>query len=216
MKGKLLALSALVVLPTAFLTVAGTGIAGASPAMGSVTCSITGSGTFSPGLTLPGSNPQVKITFTATGTCTGSATTVNSAGMTVPVAITSVNVKGTGYLNSLSTGVFADSCLGIQSTDTIGMIKVKDVWTATPAISNTVVNYTGGTAPIVSTYVSTPLKDKIKLPAPSGTTFVTTGSFSPAVLPMANLKTNILNACSSTWGPYPTFTIKPGSFISLP
>jgi hypothetical protein len=214
MNRKLLALSAIVALSATLFTVADAGVAGAAapPASGTVGCKITGAGTFSPTLTFGGSSTAVKTNFHAAGGCSGTATVPNSAGTTTPVAISSVAISETGYIKKVGPG-FANKCSAFQASDTIGVMKVKYTWTAIPAIAPTVVTFTGGTASIVTPYTAT--LDKIKLPSPAGTGMVTTGSFAPAVAPVVLMDTNILTTCSSGWS-YAGFTIKPGSYITLP
>ena len=211
---KWLALSAITVMSATLFTVAAAGNAGAvgPPATGTIGCKITGGGTFSPGLNNVGSSAAVKINFKATGNCGGNVKAPNSAGVIVPVAVSSVAISGTGYFVKVGPG-FANKCSAVQISDRIGVISVTYNWTSVPAIAPTVVKFTGGTASLFSPYTAT--LDKIKLPDPAGTTMVTTGSFAPAASPVVLLDTNILRTCSSTWS-YVAFTIKPGSYVTLP
>lgn len=211
MKRKVLALSAIVVLAATLFTAADSGVAGAAPpaATGSVGCKITGSGRFSPTLTLAGSATTDTTVFTASGACSASATI---PGTTIVPSITAVSIVAKGTFKKVGAG-FANKCSAVQLSDRIGVIKVTYNWTSVPAIAPTVVTFTGGTASLFSPYTAT--LDKIRLPDPSGTTKVTTGSFAPAVAPVVLLDTNILRTCTATWS-YAAFTIKPGSFITLP
>jgi hypothetical protein len=207
---KLLGMSAVLVLASTGFALAEPGVSGAAvpSATGTVGCKISGSGKFAPKLTLPGTTTTVKIKFTATATggCGAQARIPGAL-----VSITGVTIKGAGTLTSLAPGN-ANSCPNFTSADTIGVVKVRFNWVSVPAIAPTIVTYTGGTAPIVS---GTPV-DTIRFPAPSGTTFVGTGSFTPSVNPVVNLATNIASTCGAGWGPYPAFTITAGSYITLP
>ncbi len=194
----------------AAMTFASTGTAFAGPlrATGSANCSITGSGTLHPHLTAVGSGGGEAIKFTGT---TGSCTTVgvqNTAG--VPVTITGMTVKGVGKLINPSTGSFANSCNGFNTQDEIAAMKLKVVWAAVPAIKPTVVSYVHGTIPLVS---PSGLFDEIS--APAGATTTITGSFFTSPLALLTLITNILNTCSSTWGPYSAFTFGAGSSLNF-
>jgi len=216
MKRTLLTLSALLVLSATLFTVVGTGVAEAAPvASGSVACTVTGKGAFTPALTLTGGSSSLGINFGAvsptSGGCFSSATAPNSAGLTVPVTITAVSITGTGSLVPIGSGS-PNKCAVFRAADTIGVIKVKYTWTSTPAIAPTVLTFTGGTTHIVSGATL----DNIVLPAATGTTEVTTGSFAPAVHPLVGLKTSIAAPCAAGWGPYPAFTINTGSLITLP
>ena len=213
---KWLALSAITVMSATLFTVVAAGTAGAvgPPATGTIGCKISGGGTFSPGLNNVGSSAAVKINFKAVGGCSGTVKAPNSAGLIVPVAVSSVAISGTGSFVKAGPG-FANKCSAFQANDRIGVISVTYTWTSVPAIAPTVVKFTGGTASIVSPIIPLSLFDKIKLPGPAGTIKVTTGSFAPAVAPVVVLDTNILKTCSGTWA-YTPFTIKPGSYINLP
>jgi hypothetical protein len=207
---RLLGLSAVLVLASTAFALVDPGVSGAATpvATGTVGCKITGSGKFGPKLTLAGSTTTVKIKFTATSTggCGAQARIPGAL-----VTISGVSIQGKGTLTSLAPGN-ANSCANFTAADTVGVVKVKFTWASVPTIAPTVVTYTGGTAPIVS---GTPL-DTIRFPAPTGTTFVGTGSFTPSVNPVVNLATNIASTCGAGWGPYPAFTITPGSYITLP
>ena len=82
-------------------------------------------------------------------------------------------------------------------------------WGSVPAIAPTVITYSSG-GPVVS---GSPT-DVITLP--SGATMTATGSFSTPGTGTVTLLTNIVSACSSGWGPYPTFSFGPASTVSLP
>lgn len=216
MKRRLTAVSAVLVVSASLLGVFGSGVAGAlaPAATGSVVCSVSGKGTFTPTLTLAGSATPLHIAFgaTATGGCFSAAQAPNSAGLLTPVTITGVSITGIGTMVPLSTGLLANKCAVFKGSDTIGVIKVHYSWISVPAIAPTTVTYTGGTAHIVS---GSPL-DNIVLPATSGTTWAGTGSFTPSVHPLVGLRTNVSSTCAAGWGPYPTFLINPGSLIALP
>ena len=62
------------------------------------------------------------------------------------------------------------------------------------------VTYTLGTGPWVSNNAGS---DRLNMPATATTTI--TGSFATATNALINLDSNIVNTCSSTWGPYATF-----------
>ncbi len=182
---KLVGMAAAFALAATVFAVVEPGVSSAAPlpsASGTVGCKIVGSGKFAPKLTLAGNATAVKIHFSATSNptsgplgCGGSATIPNSAGTLSPVNVTGVTITGAGYLVPLGPGN-ANKCSVFTASDTIGVIKVKYVWTAVPAIAPTVLTFTGGTAPIVS---GSPF-DTITLPAPSGTSIVGTGSFTPS------------------------------------
>jgi hypothetical protein len=198
-------------LPT--VTVLGEGVSGAAApsATGTVSCTITGAGKFGPKLTATGVNTTgVKFRFlgasASSGGCTSTAAVPNSAGALTPVTINTVRVKGVGYLSGPAN---ANSCAVFSAADTVGVVKVKFFWGAVPAIAPTVITYSGG-APLVS---GSPT-DVITLP--SGATMTATGSFATPGTGTVTLLTNIVSACSSTWGPYPTFTFGTGSTIALP
>jgi hypothetical protein len=214
MHRKLLGIGAAFVLLMTTVTIVGEGVSAAAPppsATGSVSCKITGTGKFGPKLTATGvATTAVKFKFngaspTANG-CTSSAGVPNSAGFLTPVTITSVVVKGTG---SLSGPANANSCAVFTSADAVGVVQVKFFWGASPAIAPTTITYSAG-LPLVS---GSPL-DTITLP--SGATMTATGSFSTPGTGTVTLLTNIVSACSSTWGPYPTFTFGAGSTVVLP
>ena len=217
MKRKLPAFFAIAVLSATLFTVVdtGTAFAAAPAATGTIGCKILGSGRFSPPLTIPGSSKTVKVNFNAkSASCGGNVKAPNSAGLVGPVTVSSVAITGSGYIKKVGPG-FANKCSNFQGSDTIGVITVTYNWTSVPAIAPTVVTFTGGTASIVTPIIPTSPFDKIRLPAPAGTVKVTTGSFAPAVAPRVVLDTNIKKTCSAGWA-YPAFTIKPGSYITLP
>jgi len=215
MKRKLIALTAIAVMSATFITVANADVAGAvgPPASGTIGCKISGGGAFSPGLNNVGSSTAVKINFKAKGNCSGNVTAPNSAGLIGPVTVTSVNITGSGYFVKAGAG-FANKCSAFQASDKVGVITVTYNWVSVPVIAPTVVKFSAGTASFVSPIIPLSLFDKIKLPGPLGLT-VTTGSFAPAVAPVVVLDTNILKTCSGAWA-YTPFTVKPGSYITLP
>ena len=176
--------------------------AGNPPASGSVSCKVTGSGTFSPRLTSAGSPGGVKFAFTAKSTdCSSSATLPSGA----PVAITGVTVTASGFWNPAS-GPTGSSCASL-TTDTLGALQLKYVWVASPAIANTKITINGGTPWVAGGSV-------FKFKLPNGATFgTTTGSFTPPTSQTWNVKTNLASPCSPSWGPYATFTITSGFFI---
>lgn len=210
---KLVGIGAVFVLAMTTVTVVGEGVSGAMPlsATGSVTCKISGTGTFSPKLTVAGvATTAVKFKFKGasptSGGCTSSAGVINSAGTVTPVTINSVVVKGTGYLSGPAN---ANSCAVFSTADAAGVVKVRFVWGASPAIAPTIITYTAG-LPLVAGFGT----DTITLP--SGATMTATGSFSSPGTGTVNLLTNIVAACSSSWGPYPSFTFNPASTVVLP
>lgn len=213
---KLIGVSAALLMSTTALAVASEGIGGAAPlpnAVGTVSCNITGTGRFSPKLTLAGvATTAVKFKFNAasptSGGCTGSATISNSAGTVTSVTIFGVKVKAVGYLTGPAN---ANSCTVFNSVETIGAVVVRYTWAATPAIAPTFRTFTGGSAPIASGG----LLDTLSLPV-AGTVSTGSGSFPlPGPSPIS-LLTNIVRACPSGWGPYPSFAIGAGSTIALP
>lgn len=214
MKCRLLGISAVFVLVMTTVTVVGEGVSGAAPlpsATGSVACKISGTGGFGPKLTVLGIPiTPVKFHFfgasPTSGGCGGSAGIPNSAGSLTPVAINSVAVKGTGFLSGPPN---ANSCAVFSALDAVGTVKVKFTWGAVPAIAPTWITYTAG-GPVVS---GSPT-DTITLP--SGATMTATGSFSTPGTGTVALLTNIVSACSATWGPYSSFMFNPGSTVVLP
>jgi len=213
MNRKMLGLAAACVLGITAVALISEGTAGAAPgnAVGSVACKITGKGGFSPKLTAPGvATTAVKFHFVGVspnpGGCGSSAGVPNSAGGLTPVIINGVKVVGTGFL---SGPVNANSCAVFTAADAAGVVKVKFTWSAVPAIAPTIITYSAG-GPVVS---GSPT-DTITLP--SGATMVATGSFSTPGTGTVTLLTNIVTACSATWGPYATFTFGAGSNIVLP
>jgi hypothetical protein len=219
---KLSASSAAVIVAATLFTLFDAGVSGAMPAQaatGTVTCQIHGKGKFSPKLTLAGvATTAVKIKFHGVSGnsmglpgCSAVASVTNTAGTTTPVTITNVKVKGSGFIQPTSAGN-ANACSVFTSSDSVGVVKVKFIWTSSPPIAPTTLTFTGGTAPIVS---GSPM-DTITFPAPAGTTTTGTGSFTPPVTPLVSLATNIVSTCGPGWGPYPSFTFGTGSTISLP
>jgi hypothetical protein len=199
-----------VVLLTATVTLVGAGVASAGPlpAYGNVNCAISGSGTFHPHLTAAGSSRAEAIKFIGTSSsCTGTVA-VTTAG--TPVTITGMTIKGAGKLINSATGTFANSCTAFNTQDVIRGLKLKVAWTATPAIRPTTITYVNGTTPLVS---PSGLFDAIS--APSGATTTITGSFASSPAALLTLITNVLNTCSSTWGPYSAFTFGSGSFLNI-
>ena len=213
MKHRLLGVAAVFVLAMTTVTIVSEGVSGAAPphAVGSVACKISGAGGFGPKLTATGvPTTAVKFHFLGasptSGGCGGSVGIPNSAGFLTPVTVNSVVVKGTGFLSGPAN---ANSCAVFSTLDAAGIVKVKFTWGAVPAIAPTVITYTSG-GPVVS---GSPT-DTITLP--SGATMTATGSFSTPGTGTVTLLTNIVTACSATWGPYPTFTFNPGSTVVLP
>lgn len=199
-----------VVLMTTAMTFVDTGVASAMPlaAYGTANCAISGSGTFHPHLTASGSSAGETIKFMGTGSsCTGSAS-VTTAG--TPVTITGMTIKGVGKLINPATGTFANSCSGFNTQDVIRAMKVKVTWTSTPAIRPTKITYINGTIPLVS-----PLGTVDEISAPSGATTTITGSFASSPAALLTLVTNVLDTCSSTWGPYSAFTFGSGSSLNI-
>jgi len=214
---KVVGVAAAVLMSTAALTAIDSGVSGASgpPASGNVSCPVTGTGRFSPKLTLAGiAITAVKFTFKeaspTSGGCTGTVMAPNSAGTLGPVIIHGVTIKGVGYLQPLGPGN-ANACSVFSSSDTIGSLTVKYVWSATPAIAPSFVTYTTGSAPIVTGGLTDTINLQAALAATTGT-----GSFAPPATAPNTMLTNIAGACGSGWGPYPTFTIGVGSSIALP
>jgi hypothetical protein len=195
------------VVATAVLAVAGTvmvevgavGVASAAPvASGTVSCSIAGNGKFGPPLVAvaSGTGAIEKVKFSGkTASCSSSA----GAGGRV-ITINGANFKAAGKLKDPTTAVAAKSCNSFTNADQIQVIKVKINWIASPPIAPTVVKYTLGTAPWVSNNAGS---DRLKMPSTATTTI--TGSFATATSALMNLDSNIVNACGTTWGPYPTF-----------
>ena len=208
--------TAVAVLSTTVFGVVDAGVAGAAgpAASGTIGCKVTGSGTFSPKLTLSGSSTAVKINFKAKGGCSGTVTAPNSAGALGPVTVASVSISGTGYFKKSGAG-FANKCSAVQSSDKIGVITVTYNWTSSPSIAPTVVTFTGGTPSLFTPIIATSMFDKIKLPDPSGTVAATTGSFAPAVAPVVVLDTNVKKTCGAGWS-YLAFNVVPGSYVNLP
>ncbi len=212
MKRKLLGIGAVFILAMTTVTVVGEGVSGAAlpQATGSVSCKISGTGGFGPKLTATGTpTTAVKFHFVGAspaGGCGGTAGIPNSAGFLTPVTINSVVVKGKGFLSGVAN---ANSCAVFSTLDGAGVVKVRFVWGAVPAIAPTIITYTAG-GPVVS---GSPT-DAITLP--SGATMTATGSFSTPGTGTVTLLTNIVSACSATWGPYQTFSFNPGSTVVLP
>jgi hypothetical protein len=185
---------------TAVIQMSVTGVASAAPvASGTVSCSIAGSGKFVPPLVAVASHTGAidKTTFSGkTASCTSQA---GAAGRVV--TIRGANFKGAGKLKDPTALVAAKSCTSFTNADEIQVLKVKINWVSTPAIAPTVVTYTAGTAPWVSNNAGS---DRLNMPASATTTI--TGSFATATHALINLDSNIVNTCSSTWGPYPIFS----------
>ena len=169
-------------------------------ASGTVTCKVTGSGTFSPKLTLAGSPGGVKFTFTAKASKCKSNATIPGAIAT----ITGATVTASGYWNG--SGPSGSSCASLP-TDTLGTVNAKYVWTSAPPIANTNIATSGGVPWLAS---GPSFKFDVTLIGASITS--SSGSFSPATSETFDLKTNIANPCGAGWGPYPTFNITGGSF----
>jgi hypothetical protein len=196
------------------LTVVDAGVGNAMPppaASGTLQCNITGNGKFSPKLTAAGiAITAVKTKFKGVGSgCTGTATTTNSAGTTTPVTIPNVKIKAAGFIQPTGPGN-ANACAVFTASDGVGSIKVKITYPgASPAIAPTVVTYSVG-GPYVSNNAGS---DRLSLPSGASTTI--TGSFATATTALITLDTLIVNTCSSTWGPYPTFTFGPTSLLNI-
>jgi hypothetical protein len=117
------------------------------------------------------------------------------------VHIHGANFTATGKLKDPTTAVAAKSCGSFTGFDRILALTVTIHWTSTPAIAPTVVKYAAGSGPWVTNNAGS---DRLNMPATATTTI--TGSFHTALNALINLDSNIVNACSATWGPYPTFT----------
>ncbi|HVC69969.1 MAG TPA: hypothetical protein VNC61_06850 [Acidimicrobiales bacterium] len=189
----------LAALGTAVVELSAPGVATAAPvASGSVNCPIAGSGAFGPQLvaTASGTGAAVKVRYSGkSAACTSTA----GAGGAV-VTIHSASFKAKGVLFDPTTLVAAKSCTSFTGADEIKALKVKITWNATPPIANTIVTYSAGSSPWVSNNAG---NDRLNQPATATTTI--TGSFATAANALINLDSNIVNTCSSTWGPYPTF-----------
>ena len=212
-RNRLVAAAVVVLLSLGGVAVVG-GTASAMPlpkAVGSVSCTVTGTGKFAPKLTPAGTHvTAVKSTFKGaaptSGGCSGTASVPNTTGSLTPITIYSATFKGAGFY---SGPLNANSCSVFSTTDGVGTIKMKIKWIASMAIAPTVLTFTSG-GPAVTVGAT----DTITLP--SGATIAATGSFSvplpPAVLAMV---TNIVGACSATWGPYAAYTFGVGSSLSV-
>jgi hypothetical protein len=211
---KMLGVSAVFLLSVTLVTVVDSAVVSAMPnppASGTLQCNISGNGKFAPKLTAAGlAVTAVKTKFKGVGSgCTGTATTTNSAGTTSPVTIPNVKIKGAGYIQPTGPGN-ANACAVFTASDGVGMIKVKITYPgAAPAIAPTVVTYSVG-GPYVSNNAGS---DRLSLP--SGATTTITGSFATASNAQITLDTLIVNLCSSTWGPYSTFTFGPTSLLNI-
>lgn len=174
------------------------GVSGAAPpASGNVSCRVSGgTGTFSPPLTFAGTPGGDKFTFKATSrSCSGSV--VSAAGL--PVHVSGATLKAVGYWNP------TNSCAGLP-TDLLGVVTWKITYVSTPAIAATTVTTSGGTPWVVSgTHF------EFTFPA-GGSISSSAGSFAPVPALTVVLKTSILSACSTGWGPYPTATVRAGHF----
>ncbi|HVC71336.1 MAG TPA: hypothetical protein VNC61_13860 [Acidimicrobiales bacterium] len=189
----------------------GTAVAMPPQGYGSMTCAVTGVGKFSPKLTAAGSPvTAVKTIFkgvSVSGSCTGTAGIPNTAGTLTPVTISGAKFKGAGYYSGPAN---ANSCPVFSSTDSVGAIKIVVNWIASPSIAKSVVTLSSPGSPVVS---GSPT-DTITLP--SGATVAATGSFSsPPPTFLLSMVTNIVSACSTTWGPYPGYTFGTGSSLSI-
>jgi hypothetical protein len=188
-----------IVLATMGTAMSGVGVASAAPvASGSVTCSIAGSGKFTPALvaTAAGTGAIEKVKYSGkSASCTSSA----GAGGAV-VTIRAANFKAVGKLKDPTSAIAAKSCNSFTNADQIQVMKVNINWIASSPIAPTVVKYTLGTAPWVSNNAG---NDRLNQPATATTTI--TGSFATDLNALINLDSNIVNTCSSAWGPYPVF-----------
>jgi hypothetical protein len=211
---KMLGVSAVILLSTTLLTVVDSAVVSAMPnppASGTLLCNISGNGRFAPKLTASGiAVTAVKTKFKGVGSgCTGSATTTNSAGTTSPVTIPNVKIKAAGYIQPTGPGN-ANACAVFTASDGVGVITAKITYPgASPAIAPTIVRYSVG-GPYVSNNAGS---DRLSLP--SGAATIITGSFATASNALIVLDTLIVNACSSTWGPYPTFTFGVTSVLNI-
>ena len=196
-------LGALTILVSLAGVVATPGVSGAqNPGMGSVKCTgTTGTGTFSPALTAAGSPGGDKFTWKVVSkACTGSVTLPSG----LPVHVSGAKLKVQGFWNP------TNDCAGL-TTDTLGTVTWTYTWSSTPAIAPTVVTSNGGMPWIVS---GTHFKFVFPAgsPPPPLPTDTPASSFYPLTSMTAAFKTNILSACSTGWGPYPTATITSGNF----
>jgi hypothetical protein len=187
------------------------GVAGAipPPATGTAICKIaSGSGTLSPGLSSTGTPGGVKIQFTATmvvgGSCGGTVTSPSG------VTVVGGTLKGHGFYNPVPSTANGSSCANFAGSDIVGKIVVKVNWSVTgPAIAPTKVVYKNNTGTVVGSGT-----DTVTLNAPSGTA-VKSGSFTTPNNPhKLVLVTNIPGPTCGT-GTYSTFSILPGSNISM-
>jgi hypothetical protein len=211
---KMLGISGVCLLSATVLTVVDAGVGSAMPppaASGTLQCKIVGNGMFSPKLTVAGmAITAVKTKFKAVSNgCTSSAGVVNSAGTITPVSIPSAKIKAMGFIQPTGPGN-ANACAVFTASDGVGNIKAKITYPgASPAIAPTIVKYTVG-GPFVSNNAGS---DRLSLP--SGATTTITGSFATASNALITLDTLIVNTCSSTWGPYPTFSFGPTSTLNI-
>ncbi len=176
--------------------------AGPPDAHGKVGCKVTGSGTFSPKLTHAGSPGGVKYTFKATSKdCSSAARLVSGQ----PVQITGVTIQANGFWNP-TVGPTGSSCASLPN-DKVGSLTMTFTWTSVPAVAPTNVTITGG-----KPWVATGTVFDYKFPHLGGVIGASGGSFAPPTALSYTWFTNIVNPCTPTWGPYPTFVITGGFF----
>jgi hypothetical protein len=179
------------------------------PATGTAICKIaSGSGTLSPGLTSTGSPGGVKIQFTATmvvgGSCGGTVTSPSG------VTVTGGTLKGHGYYNPVPSTANGSSCANFAGSDIVGKIVVKVNWAVTgPAIAPTKVVYKNNTGTVTGSGT-----DTINLNAPTGTA-VKSGSFTTPGMPHQVVLVTTIPGPTCGSGSYSTFSILPGSNISM-
>ena len=207
---KLLGLSAVLVLASTVFALVDPGVSGAATpvATGTVGCKITGSGKFGPKLTLAGSTTTVRIRFTATSTggCGAQARIPGAL-----VTISGVSIQGKGTLTSLSPGN-ANSCASFTAADTIGVVKVKFTWASVPDLRPHGRDLHGGDG-----------TDRLghaarhdPLPRPDGHHLRRHRLLHAVGEPGGRSGDQHRRQCGAGWGPYPGFTITPGSYITLP
>ena len=178
-------------------------------ATGKAICKIaSGSGTLSPGLTVGGSPGGVKISFSATmvvgGSCGGAVTSPSG------VTVLGGTLTGAGFYNPVPSTGNGSSCANFAGSDIVGKIKVKINWSVTgPAIAPTKVVYKNNTGTVVGSGT-----DTITLDAPTGTA-VKSGSFTVPANPHRLVLVTTIPGPSCGTGSYSTFSILPGSNISM-
>ncbi len=181
--------------------------ASAAPAVasGTVSCNIAGIGKFVPQLTAVGSVTHLKIKFN--GKSAGCTSAAGAGGAVINIA--SAKFHGVGKLVD-NAGGYWNGCNDFTNSDVIGSVIVKIIWNATPAIASTTITYTSGTSPLVSNNAGV---DDLNFP--SGATTTITGSFASSLNAQMVQNTAIVNACSSSWGPYQPYTFAPTSTLNI-